>query len=79
MKDRPMRWAIQQISGGPRTLYRTREQARNAAKHRSRFDDCAYAVLRLVSIYSTPSKVPHDQWSHVETYDFHKHMRKAMR
>ncbi len=67
----PKKWAIRSVNGGPFTEYPTRTMARAAAKHRSRFDDCAYEVLRR-------DKMPNGIWHCVETHDFHKHLRNAM-
>lgn len=64
------KWSIRMQDGGPHTNYDTRAQARAAAKHRSRFDDCAYEVLKR-------SKVAEGLWDCVETHDFHKALRAA--
>lgn len=69
-KEGPKNWAIRAASGGVYTQYPTRKAARAAAKHRSRFDDCAYEVLKR-------SKVAEGLWDCVETHDFHKALRAA--
>ena len=69
------KWAIRMHDGGPYTHYDNREQARAAAKRRSRFDDCAYHVYkRAVSKHANTC----GEWQHVETHDFHQALRAAL-
>ena len=67
------KWSIRMQDGGPHTNYDTRAQARAAAKHRSRFDDCAYCVFKRSVRGNTIG-----EWEHVETHDFHKALRAAI-
>jgi hypothetical protein len=72
MANKQNNWAIRMVTGGPFTEYSTRASARASAKHRSRFDDVAYEVLRR-------DKTAQGMWILVETQDFHKAIRNAFK
>jgi hypothetical protein len=66
------KWMIQPQDSGKMFQYDTRAVARAAAKHKSRFDDCAYCVFKRIAMPDGSI-----QWQHVETHDFHKTVRAA--
>lgn len=68
------KWSIRMQDGGPHTYYDKRTEARAAAKHRSRFDDCPYIIFKHTKCKSDGVVVS----VHVETHDFHKALRAAV-
>jgi hypothetical protein len=66
----PNNWGVRKQSGGVFYEFKTRKDARNFAHNRSRFDDCAYEVLKR-------SKTAEGLWDCVQVKDFHKHLRAA--